>query len=49
MDWIEQLWGLNLDNGDGSVERAITIVFLCTLASVAWVAMRRRGRAGPGR
>jgi hypothetical protein len=42
MDWIEQLWGVSPDGGDGSFERLVTIGAIVVLAAVGGWAMRRR-------
>ncbi len=38
MDWIERLFGVNLDGGDGSTEALI--VFTCVFVLAAAVAVR---------
>jgi hypothetical protein len=42
MDWIEQLFGLSPDGGDGSTELMWLIVFVVIVIAFAW---RRRLRA----
>jgi hypothetical protein len=39
MDWIEQLFGLSPDGGDGSTELMYLVVFVVIVIAFAW----RRG------
>ena len=35
MDWIEQIFGVSLDGGNGSAELLISILIIASLATVA--------------
>jgi hypothetical protein len=41
MDWIEQLFGLNPDGGDGSIEAAIVIAVVVGGVTVVGLVSRR--------
>jgi hypothetical protein len=43
MDWIEQLFGLSPDGGDGSIEALIAFVFTLALAVTIWRVPELRG------
>jgi hypothetical protein len=44
MDWIEQLFGLSPDGGDGSIKALIAFVFTLALAVTIWRVPELRGR-----
>ena len=41
MDWIEQLFGLNPDGGDGSIETAIVVAVVVVGVTVVGLVSRR--------
>ena len=41
MDWIEQIFGVSLDGGNGSAEVLVSIIVIGCLASVAFFLRRR--------
>ena len=43
MDWIEQIFGVSLDGGNGSAELLISVVIIASLATVA-LALKQRLR-----
>lgn len=47
MDFIERLFGLSPDNGDGSTEVILLVALAMVVATIAYFRMKRR-RAGPG-
>jgi len=44
MDWIEQIFGWNPDNGDGSIESLIVCLGIITASIGVSVTMRRWSR-----
>jgi len=44
MHWIEQLWGVDPDNGSGTLEMAILLATLVIASASARVAKRRLRR-----
>ena len=42
MDWIEQLFGLDLDGGNGTAELVIVLAVLCCLSAVFFALLKRK-------
>jgi len=48
MDWMEKLFGLSPDGGDGSFELAVAVALIMVAAtvSVVWLRRARASRSG---
>jgi len=49
MDWLERFFGLNPDQGDGSVESLIVVAILCAAAAAVAIVALRRAKSSPSR
>jgi hypothetical protein len=49
MDWIEKIFGISPDGGDGTLEALFVIVTVVALAMVAVPRVRAYARGGPAR
>jgi hypothetical protein len=47
MDFIERLFGLSPDNGDGSTEVILLVALAMVVTTIVYFRVKRR-RAGPG-
>ena len=48
MDFIERLFGISPDGGDGTAELMIFVAVVVVLAAIAWRRLQRARRPGQG-